>query len=84
MTPNEPRAGTVPGEDAAPESPSGQDQQVSEVQNLDPDKRETEGYPDQAVAGYPDTESGEPQEGTAGPNARPRDDSYGGGPDNDH
>ena len=31
-------------------------------------------YPDQATAGYPDTESGEPDEGAAGPNARPRDD----------
>lgn len=58
--------------------------QVSEVQNLDEDKLETEGYPDDATAGYPDTESGEPDEGTAGPNARPRDNRPGGGPDNDH
>ncbi len=41
-------------------------------------------YPDQATAGYPDTESDGPQEGTAGPNARPRDDRPGGGPDNPH
>jgi hypothetical protein len=57
--------------------------QVSEVQNLDEDTLEREGYPDQATAGYPETESGEPEEGTAGPNARPRDDRPGGGPDND-
>lgn len=57
--------------------------EVSEVQNLSPAKKNEERYPDQAVAGYPDTESGQPDEGTAGPNARPRDDSPGGGPDND-
>jgi hypothetical protein len=57
--------------------------QVSEVANLDEDTLETEGYPTEATAGYPDTESGKPDEGTAGPNARPRDDRPGRGPDND-
>jgi hypothetical protein len=58
--------------------------QVSEVANLDEDRAGEEIYPDQATAGYPETESGEPDVGTAGPNARPRDDRPGGGPDNDH
>jgi hypothetical protein len=42
--------------------------QVSEVQDLrgDPD---TPIADDQAVAGYPDSESGTPDEGPAGPNA---------------
>ena len=53
--------------------------QVSEVGNL-ADGPETI-YPDQATAGYPDTEAEGPQEGTAGPNARPHDDRPGGGPD---
>jgi hypothetical protein len=46
---------------------------VSESENLrgDPDTPISD---DQAVAGYPDSESAEAQEGTSGPNARPRDD----------
>lgn len=55
------------------------DGQVSEVDNLDPDRADVPISPDQATAGYPDSESGEPDEGTAGPNARPRDDRPGGG-----
>ena len=47
--------------------------QVSEAENLRGDP-ETPIADDQAVAGYPDSESGTPDEGTAGPNARPRDD----------
>ena len=48
---------------------NGDDQgQVSETQSLqgDPD---TPIADDQAVAGYPESESGEPDEGPAGPNA---------------
>lgn len=48
--------------------------QVSEVSGMDPALAGEPIYPDQATAGYPETESGEPDEGTAGPNARPRDD----------
>jgi hypothetical protein len=47
--------------------------QVSEAENLR-GSPETPLSDDQAVAGYPDSESGEPHEGTSGPNARPRDD----------
>ena len=54
--------------------------QVSEVANLDEERADEEIYPGDATAGYPETESGEPDEGTAGPNARPRDDRPGGGP----
>jgi hypothetical protein len=58
--------------------------QVSEVTKLDPAEAEGAIYPEDATAGYPDTESGEPDEGNPGPNARPRDNRPGGGPDNDH
>ena len=43
--------------------------QVSEVSNLE-DAGEIEA-PGDATAGYPDSESGDAQEGTAGPNAAP-------------
>ena len=46
--------------------------QVSEVSNLE-DAGEIEA-PGDATAGYPDSESGDAQEGTAGPNAAPRHD----------
>jgi hypothetical protein len=49
--------------------------QVSETQDLAAIDPDTPIQPDQAVAGAPDAESGEPDEGTAGPNARPRDNS---------
>ena len=45
--------------------------QVSEVASFDPDGPSPE-MPDQATAGSPDSESGEPDEGTAGPDAPPR------------
>ena len=77
---DEPDTEPETGPDTLPDDEGGQ---VSEVQNLSPEKKDSERYPDQAVAGYPDTESGGPDEGTAGPNARPRDDRPGGGPDND-
>ena len=48
--------------------------QVSEVGRMDPENADDPIYPDQATAGYPETESGDPDEGTAGPNARPRHD----------
>ena len=51
----------------------GESGQVSEVSRLDPDQAGAPIYPDQATAGYPDSESGAPDEGTAGPNARPHD-----------
>lgn len=47
--------------------------QVSEVSGMDPAQADAPISPDQAVAGAPDAESGAVQEGTAGPNARPRD-----------
>jgi hypothetical protein len=55
------------------------DGQVSEAENLAGDP-ETPIQPDQAVAGAPTAESGEAQEGTAGPNARPRNDEPGAEP----
>lgn len=48
--------------------------QVSEVSGMDPAEADQPIYPDQATAGYPETESGEAEEGSAGPNARPSDD----------
>lgn len=46
--------------------------QVSEVASMDPAEADTPISDDQAVAGNPDGESGEVQEGTTGPNAAPR------------
>ncbi len=65
-------------EDAADDGAQGQ---VSEVGRMDPANADEPIYPEQATAGYPDTESGSPDEGTAGPNARPRDDHPGLDPD---
>lgn len=45
--------------------------QVSEVASMDPAAADTPISDDQAVAGYPDSESGSPDEGAAGPNAIP-------------
>lgn len=45
--------------------------QVSEVSGMDPADAETPIAPDQAVAGYPDSESGQPDEGPAGPDGIP-------------
>lgn len=44
--------------------------QVSEVQQMPPEEADTPISDDQAVAGQPDGESGEVQEGPTGPNAR--------------
>ena len=54
--------------------------QVSETENLAATDPDTPIQPDQAVAGAPDAESGDADEGTAGPNARPRDNSPGAEP----
>ncbi len=43
--------------------------EVSEVTSLDPATADIPISDDQAVAGYPDSESGQPDEGPAGPNA---------------
>jgi hypothetical protein len=43
--------------------------QVSETQDLSKDDGTTPIADDQAVAGYPESESGHPDEGPAGPNA---------------
>ena len=43
--------------------------EVSEVTSLDPDSADVPISDDQAVAGYPDSESGQPDEGPTGPNA---------------
>jgi hypothetical protein len=55
--------------DETPTDPSAHDEegQVSEVGNLR--EAPTPIADDQAVAGYPDSESGSPDEGPAGPNA---------------
>ena len=50
-----------------------QEAQVSEVSELDPEEAGPIS-PEDATAGYPGEESGEAQEGTAGPNAAPRHD----------
>jgi hypothetical protein len=48
-----------------------QDGQVSEVGGLDPADADTPIQPDQSVAGAPEGESGEVDEGPQGPNAAP-------------
>ncbi|MDO9397683.1 MAG: hypothetical protein Q7T71_14135 [Herbiconiux sp.] len=45
--------------------------QVSEVSGMDPAEATTPIQPDQATAGYQESESGSPDEGPAGPNANP-------------
>jgi|GEM_PF-5722488 len=54
-------------------SDSADDGQVSAVSGMDPDDADTPIAPADATAGYPDSESGEPQEPEpeAGPNANP-------------
>ena len=51
---------------------SGPPGEVSEVASLDPEKADQPIAPGDATAGYPASESGEPDEGTAGPDAPPR------------
>ena len=46
--------------------------QVSEVSRMDPTETDDLILPGDATAGSPSEESGETQEGTAGPNAAPR------------
>lgn len=58
-----------PTDDQHPDEHGGK--QVSEVASLDPAAADTPISDDQAVAGYPDSESGSPDEGAAGPNAVP-------------
>lgn len=58
--------------DPADEQPGGQ---VSEVGRLDPADADTPISDDQSVAGQPDGESGETDEGPTGPNARVNDPS---------
>jgi hypothetical protein len=54
-----------------PDAPEGgQGGQVSEAENLRSEHPDTEIAPDQAVAGAPDGESGDADEGPTGPNAR--------------
>ena len=43
--------------------------ELSEVSSLDPAAADVPISDDQAVAGYPDSESGQPDEGPTGPNA---------------
>lgn len=45
--------------------------QVSEVSRVDPAEAETPIAPEDSTAGYPESESGEPDEGAAGPEAPP-------------
>jgi hypothetical protein len=49
-----------------------EDGQVSEVQSMDPADADTPVSDSQAVAGQPNDESGDVQEGPTGPNARGR------------
>ena len=58
----EPQAGTEPGDDKGEGG-------LSQAENLRSDDPQTPVQPDQAVAGAPDAESGDAQEGAAGPNA---------------
>jgi hypothetical protein len=46
-----------------------EDGQVSDAENLRSDHPDTPIADDQAVPGYPESESGAPEEGPAGPNA---------------
>lgn len=55
-----------------PEPDDAPDGQVSEVAAAPEDDAPI--APEDATAGYPDSESGHPEEGTAGPNAAPRHD----------
>ena len=47
--------------------------QVSEVSGMDPEDADTPLQPSDATAGSPEAESGEAQEGEAGPDAVPED-----------
>ena len=49
--------------------PAGGSGELSEVSSLDPAVADVPISDDQAVAGYPDSESGQPDEGPSGPNA---------------
>ena len=66
-TPNEPVKD--PEGDRETESESGE---VSEVAALSSEEAGQPIAPSDATAGYPDSESDHPQEGTAGPDAPPR------------
>jgi hypothetical protein len=46
--------------------------EVSETSGLAPEQGEQPIAPQDATAGYPESESGAPEEGTAGPDAPPR------------
>lgn len=56
--------------DAVTDNGTDDEGQVSEVQQMRPEDADTAISDDQAVAGQPDGESGEVQEGPTGPNAR--------------
>jgi hypothetical protein len=45
--------------------------QVSEVQRMDEGEKDTPISPDDATAGYPESETGDPDTGPAGPDATP-------------
>lgn len=55
------------------EDPTSEEGQVSEVASLGNDGEGDDAIaPEDATAGYPESESGMPDEGTAGPDAPPR------------
>jgi hypothetical protein len=58
---------TTPGEDESETSG-----EVSETARLAPEQEGQPIAPEDATAGYPESESGAPDEGTAGPDAPPR------------
>lgn len=58
-----------PDEPEQPEQPEESGGQVSEVSGMQDGPQVI--YPDQAVSGYPESESGMPDEGPAGPNSKP-------------
>jgi len=45
--------------------------QISEVQRMDEDEKDTPISPEDATSGYPEGETGDPDTGPAGPDANP-------------
>jgi hypothetical protein len=65
----------TPDQDAAEDENTDDAKQVSAVSGMDAAEGPQVVAPGDATAGYPDSESGMPNEGEAGPNAAPHHDS---------